>query len=235
MEILKITILSITSFITLFILTKLIGCREISHLTMFDYINSITIGSIAAEMATSLEDNFMQPLVAMIVYGLLIVLISIISNKSIKLRRIINGKSSILLDNGILYKESFKKAKLDIGEFLIACRDKGYFNLSDIQTAILEPNGKISILPNVKKRNTTPEDLNLSPKQEQIVSNIIIDGVLLKDNLKSTGKNETWLQKELNKQSISNIKDVFLATCDSNNNLSVYVKIKEKIQRDAFV
>ena len=77
---------------------------------MFDYINSITIGSIAAEMATSLEDNFMQPLVAMIVYGLLIVLISIISNKSIKLRRIINGKSSILLDNGVLYKESFKKA-----------------------------------------------------------------------------------------------------------------------------
>lgn len=235
MELLKIVILSLTSILVLFILTKIIGSREMSQLSMFDYINSITIGSIAAEMATSLEENFMQPLVAMITYAAVIILLEFIASKSLKLRRFINGTSLILLDNGKLYKENFKKAKLDVSEFLIECRNKNYFNLSDIQTAILEPNGKISILPKSLKRSVTPEDLALTPEQEQIVTNIISDGVILRNNLKATGNNETWLRNQLKEQHISNIKDIFLATCDSNNNFSVYTNIDKKMKHDAFV
>lgn len=235
MEILKIIILSLTSISVLFILTKLIGNREMSQLSMFDYINSITIGSIAAEMATSLEENFMQPLTAMITYAIIILIFEFFSMKSLKLRRLINGHSLILLDNGKLYKENFKKAKLDISEFLIQCRNKNYFNISDIQTAILEANGKLSIIPKSAKRSLIPEDLNIFPKQEQIVTNIISDGYILVNNLKSTGNNETWLKNKLKEQNITNIRDVFLATCDSDNNLSVYTNIDKKIKHDAFI
>ena len=134
-ELVKIAVLSLGSLVALFILTKLMGNKEMSQLSMFDYIIGITIGSIAAEMSTALEDDFMQPLVAMIVYAVVAVIISIVSNKSLKIRRIIYGNSLILLDNGELYRKNFKKAKLDINEFLTQCRTNGYFNINDIQTA----------------------------------------------------------------------------------------------------
>lgn len=224
MDILKIISLSFGSLVILFILTKLMGNREMSQLTMFDYIVSITIGSIAAEMATSLENNFMEPVVAMVVYGLVTLLISYITCKSLNLRRFFTGRAKILLDNGKLYRKNFKSSKIDLNDFLMECRINGYFNLGDIQTAILEPNGKVSFLPKALKRPSTPEDLNLSPKQENAVINVILDGVLLKENLSRTGNNLNWLENNLKKQGINDIKKVFLATCDNQNSLSVYVR-----------
>ncbi len=234
MLILKIVLLSLGSIFVLFILTKIIGTREMSQLSMFDYINSITIGSIAAEMATSLEDNFLEPLIAMIVYTSVIITIAFIANKSVKFRRIVNGKTLILLNNGELYKDNFKRAKLDICEFLIECRFQGYFNLSDIQTALLEPNGKISILPKAETRPATPKDLNLTPEQENIVTNVILDGNIMYNNLKSIGKDEKWLNKKLKEQNIKTLKNIFLATCD-NDDLSVYEIVKRENTHDLFI
>lgn len=234
MDILKIVSLSFGSLVILFILTKLMGNREMSQLTMFDYIVGITIGSIAAEMSTSLENNFMEPVVAMIVYGLVTVFISYITCRSLSLRRFFTGRARILLDNGKLYRKNFKSAKIDLNDFLMECRINGYFNLSDIQTAILEPNGRVSFLPKSLKRPATPEDLNLSPNPENVVINVILDGVLLKENLAKTGNNINWLENNLKKQGINDIKKVFLATCDSQNNLSVYVKLDKKNKHDYF-
>lgn len=234
MNILKIISLSFGSIVILFLLTKLMGNREMSQLTMFDYIVGITIGSIAAEMSTSLENDFMEPIVAMFVYGLVTLFISYITCKSLNLRRFFTGKAKILLDNGKLYRENFKSAKLDLNEFLMECRINGYFNLNDIQTAILEPNGRISFLPKSTKRPANPEDLNLSPTPENIVYNIILDGVLLKENLQKSGNNLNWLQSNLKKQGINNLKKVFLATCDNQNNLSVYVKLDKENKHDFF-
>ncbi len=127
MDLLKIVALSFGSVIFLFILTKLMGNKEMSQLSMFDYIIGITIGSIAAEMATALENDFMQPVVAMAVYAIVSIIISILSYKSLKVRRIISGNSLILLDNGELYRDNLKKAKLDLNEFLMQCRTARIF------------------------------------------------------------------------------------------------------------
>ena len=127
MDLLKIVALSFGSVIFLFILTKLMGNKEMSQLSMFDYIIGITIGSIAAEMSTALESDFMQPVVAMAVYAVVSIIISILSYKSIKARRIISGTSLILLDNGELYRNNLKKAKLDLNEFLMLCRTSRIF------------------------------------------------------------------------------------------------------------
>ena len=127
MDLIKIVALSLGSVIFLFILTKLMGNKEMSQLSMFDYIIGITIGSIAAEMSTALESDFMQPVVAMAVYAVVSIIISILSYKSIKARRIISGTSLILLDNGELYRNNLKKAKLDLNEFLMLCRTSRIF------------------------------------------------------------------------------------------------------------
>ncbi len=234
MDLLKILILSLTSLMVLFILTKLMGNKEMSQLSMFDYIIGITIGSIAAEMATALENDFWQPLLAMIIYALVSIIISLLSFKSLKARRIISGTTLILMDNGELYFKNFKKAKLDLNEFLMLCRINGYFNLSDIQTALLENNGKISFLPKAEKRPTITSDFNLKPEQDRITVNVILDGKIIDGNLKYTGNDYIWLQNELTKQGILDIQNVFLATCDSNNFLSVYTKNSLKNSNDFF-
>ena len=225
MEFVKIIWLSLGSILTLFVLTKIMGNKEMSQLNMFDYVIGITIGSIAAEMSTALESSFIQPLTAMIVYAVVTIIISSISNHNLKARRVIDGRTLILLDNGKLYRNNFKKGKLDLNEFLMQCRTNGYFNISQIQTAILESNGKISFLPNSLKRPATPEDLNLNPKQDYLKTNLILDGAVLEDNLKFTGHDKEWLQKQIKKQGIYDFKQIFLATYDSNNDLSIYVKL----------
>ena len=224
MELLKICLSSFISLISLFIFMKILGNRQMSQLSMFDYVNGITIGSIAAEMATSLEDDFIKPLVAMLVYTILMYLMSLVCSKSIKARKIINGESYLLYQNGRLIEKNFKKSKLDINEFLTQCRINGYFNLADLDTAILETNGNVSFIPASTKRPVVPEDLELSPVQKKPVFNVIIDGQIVYDNLKATGNDINWLHQNLKSQKENDISKIFLATCDKNNNLSVYIK-----------
>ena len=224
--------LSIGAFVTLFVLSKIMGNREMSQLSMFDYINSITIGSIAAEMATSLSDNFMEPLAAMFVFAMLSVLMAFITTKSIKARRLITGCPTILLEKGQIYRKNLDRHRLDINEFLTQCRIKGYFDLADIHTAILEVNGKISFLPTASTRPATPEDMNLTPQQKTPVANVILDGHIMHKNLKHTGNDENWLNAQLSALGAGKASDVFLATCDCNNKLTVYKRIEEKLKRD---
>jgi len=234
MELLNVFLASLGSAVALFVLTKIMGKREMSQLSMFDFIIGITIGSIAAEMATALEDDFMKPLVAMSVYALLSIIISFLNIKSIALRRFLYGKSLILLENGQINDKNLKKARLDISEFLTQCRNSGYFNIDNIHTAILEPNGKISILPKSTQRPVNPKDLKLTTSEEKPMINVIIDGKILADNLKFLGNDEKWLNKQLHNQGITELSDVFLATCSNKNNLSVYVKLKKPMTRDIF-
>ena len=223
MEVLKIIGLSLGSIIILFILTKIMGQREMSQLSIFDYFITITIGSIAAEMSTSLESNFMQPVVAMIIYALVTLTVSFLNTKFVKLRPFLSGRTLILYDNGTLFKENFKKAKIDLNEFLVQCRTSGFFDLSDLKTALLEENGKISFLPYSDKRPTNPSDFNIKPKEDGVVTNLILDGRVMEENLNELGFDKLWLNEMLQKQGIIKIDNIFLATYNSDGNLSAYL------------
>ena len=227
-EILYIVSLSLGSIIGIFLLTKLMGYRQMSQMSMFDYINGITIGSIAAEMATSLDEHFTQPLVAMVVYALAALFLSWLSSKSIRARQVIEGAPLVLLSGGELYRKNLKKAKIDVSEFLIQCRVNGYFDISKLEAAILEGDGKISFLPKVSDRPLTPSDLHLTPKQDYMVANVIIDGKIRKENLCHTGNDEKWLQRQIKGQGASSIEDILLATCDANNKVTVFMKETKK-------
>lgn len=235
MELIKIAITSLGSVAVLFVLTKIMGDRQMSELSMFDYINSITIGSIAAEMATTLEGDYIRPLVAMVVYGLVSLLISYSTCKSIMLRRFFEGHALLIYQNGKLYEKNLLKAKVDVDEFLSMCRINGYFDLQEIYTAMLEANGKLSIIPSALHRPVTPCDLNLKPIQDRPLANVIIDGHILKDNLKFTGKNEKWIEKQMSAYGVTDIKEIMLATYDSSRDkLNIYVKLHKKMTRDIF-
>ena len=222
MEPLKIILTSLSSAAVLFILAKLMGHKQIVQLDLFDYITGITIGSIAAEFATELE-NPIQPLIAMIVYGLIAVCLSILTSKFPRIRKYINGTPTILMNDGKLYRKNMKKARLDLSEFLVLCRQSGYFDLSAIQTAIFEYNGQLTILPTSGQRPATPDDLSLTPPPACIFTEVIMDGRIMGENLHRQGLNEQWLQKQLELQGYRSAKEVYLGLCDQNNQLSLYV------------
>ena len=212
---------SLASIVTLFFLTKMIGNRQVSQLSLFDYINGITIGSIAAELATELEEPA-KPLTALILYGVIAVLISVLTNKSIKVRTLVTGKPLILLEDGVIYRENLKKARLDLNEFLTYCRIGGWFDLNQLQSAVLEHNGVVSFLPKETDRPATPTDLNLNPKQSQVQVPFVMDGVLLADNIQQAGKEESWVQRSLLRQGYKDEKNVLLALWDGGEKLTVF-------------
>lgn len=233
MEWLKILLVAPLSYVALFLITKLIGYRQISQLSIFDYVNGITIGSIAAEMATELEKP-LQPLLAMAIYCLLVVLTSWLTTHSVRMRRWLTGRTLVLLQNGTLYRENLKKAKLDVNENLTQCRDSGYFDLNDIQLALLETTGKISFLPKSAMHPATPQDMGVTVPQAQPQINVIVDGETMMDNLEYLGFNEDWLDHRLEEQNYT-VGQIFLATCDRDGSLTLFPMEHKAMTRDLFL
>ena len=221
MEFIKVILTSILSAFALLVIAKIMGHKQMAQLDFFDYITGITIGSIAAELATELEAPW-KPLIAMLVYGLVAFGLTILAHKFPKTRKYINGTPTIVMDNGKLYRKNMKKAKLELSEFMVLCRQEGYFNLNDIQTAIFEYNGRITILPKSEKRPLTPEDMNITPEKAEICTEVIMDGRILHENLKRLGLDLTWLDKQLKKQKYDHVKEIYLGICDKNNNLTLF-------------
>lgn len=221
MELIKVILTSVLSVVTLFVIAKVLGHKQMSQLDFFDYITGITIGSIAAELATELEKPW-KPFVAMVLYGAVAVLLTLITSKLPRMRKFVNGTPTIILSNGKLYRKNMKKAKLDLSEFLVMCRQEGYFDLSDIAIAVFEYNGRLTVLPKATKRPVNPNDINVVPQPDTISTEVIMDGRILHDNLKRMGLNINWLQKELAVQGYKTEKEIFLGVCDQNNQLTVY-------------
>lgn len=202
MDFFRVFITAPISLTVLFLLAKLMGNKQMSELNMFDYINGITIGSIAAELATGEFTDIYDGVMAMVIYSLIAIMLTFLSQKSLLLRRFITGKSIIIYDNGKFYNKNLSTAKIDINEILVMCRSKGYFNFDEIQTVILESNGQLSILPKDKNRPLTPDDMKITVLQSGVEAVVIQDGKVLERNLKATGNNIEWLKKELKKQNI---------------------------------
>lgn len=178
-------------------------------------------------MATELEEPW-KPLVAMILYGGVTILMSTMSKKFPRMRKYLNGTPTILMDHGKLYRENLSKAKLDLSEFMVMCRQQGYFDLSNIQTAIFEYNGILTILPVSSQRPATPNDMSLNPQQELLFTELIMDGRILEGNLKRMGLDLTWLNRQLSERNIHSPREVFLAVCDRNLKLVLFKNIQNE-------
>ena len=225
---------SVSAVVVLFLISRLMGSRQISQLTFYDYIVGISIGSIAA-MAVEEDIDLVDMAVSMLVFGGFAILLSFLTDKSIILRRGLTGKPSILIYNGKIIEHSLKKNKYDINDLLLNCREKGYFKTEEIAFAILESNGQISIMPKGENAPATLKDLNVPAEHSALEYNLIIDGKVLKKNLKCYGKDEQWLKKKLKAQNVNNEEEVLLATGDDNDNLKVYLKGETLPHNDFFI
>lgn len=221
MKILEYIIIPLISLIVLFALTKMMGYRQVSQLNMYDYINGITIGSIASELVMGGFNNILQPLIAMIVYTIVIIGLSKAAAASLSLRNFIDGHPVILFENDKIYNEELEKAKLDVDEFLMQCRIGGYFNLSELQTVVLETNGSLSFFPKEKYRPTVVNDLNIKVNKVNLPTLLVKEGVIFHDNLKSINHDEAWLERELNVLGVP-LSDIIIMYQEDNSNLVVY-------------
>ena len=221
---------TLLSIVVIFLLAKLMGTKQVSQMTMFDYVVGITIGSVAAELATELEEP-VKPLTALILYGLVAVLISILTSKSIRARSMVTGKPLVLLENGVIYRKNLQKARLDLNEFLTYCRIGGWFDLNQLQAAVLEHNGIVSFLPKETDRPATPTDLNLNPKQSQVQIPFVMDGVLLEENIRQAGKEESWVHRSLLREGYKDEKEVLLALWDGGEKLTLFPMDPKRAQK----
>jgi len=222
MDIIKVILTALLSVAALFIITKIMGHKQVAQLDFFDYVSGITIGSIGAELATELEAPY-KPLIALCIYGGASLLLNLIAHKLPRTRKYINGTPTILIDGGKLYRKNLKKAKLDLSEFMLLCREQGYFDLDDIQTAIFEHNGKLSVLPKSANRPATPEDLKITAKATHIGVEVIMDGRVMGDNISRLGKDKQWLDSQLKLQGYNSTNEIFLGIYHpEDDNLRLY-------------
>lgn len=218
----KVLFYSIFSAVALFLLVKFMGEKQISQMNMFDYITGITIGSIAAEMATNIDFNPLRGLTAMAVYSLIAVTISYVTQKNLKLRKILAGHPIVLMRSGQLLKESFKQAKIDLNEFLMLARIAGYYNINEVDFAIMEENGTVSFLPKESDRPIKPSDMQLNPKQSQVAAPVIIDSEINTHALNAISKSESWLNNAISLKGYKSKNDIFLAVCTQDGDLTIY-------------
>lgn len=214
---------SVLSLVILFLITKLMGKKQVSELSLFDYVIGISIGNYTAEMVMNFDYQYINGIIAILTFGIISYLVSILTMKSMLLRRFLIGVPTIIIDEGKISLEALKKAKLDINDFLEQCRSEGYFDVSEISSAILEVNGKISILPKRDYQVPTLKDLKIKTNKEYLSVNVIIDGNLMENNLQNSNKNIEWLNKELEKQGYDGYDNILLATI-TNDVLSVFEK-----------
>lgn len=220
-ETLVIVIRSVISFIVLHALTRLMGKRQISHLTFFDYIVGITIGSIAADMAVDQNVKILNGITSLIIWGLFPIILAWIGLKSRTFQQIMDGKPTIVIKNGEILEKSMKKVLLTVDELMLLLREQSVFKVSDVEMAILETNGQLSVLKKTSQQPVTPQMLKMLLKQEKAPTLIIVDGQILHKNLTELGYSEDWLMKEIQKQGAATINDVFLAQVSSDGNLYV--------------
>ncbi len=232
MELLTTALTTLLSVLVLFILTRIMGVRQMSQLSLFDYIIGITIGNAASDLAMCANETIVPPIITMVVYALVAVFTNTLSDKSLFISRLFSEKPLILLSNGKLYRKNLKKARFDLGEFMVQCRISGFFDLNQIETAILEPNGHISFLPKTEYRPTTPSDFKMELDRAFVFANVILDGKVIEANLHLIGKNEAWLEKELKNHGYSDPKQIFLATCNPDNTLRIFPKIEGPVPRE---
>ena len=217
-EIIRVFLRTFLVLFLLFIMLKVMGKKQLSQLNLFDYITGITIGSIVADISLDIEKSLLSGIICLLIYCIVSISISSLSLKSIKLISILDGKETVLIQNGKIIRDN-----LAINDLITEARLMGYFNIKDIYTAILEPNGKISFELKEKEKPLTKKDYLLNPLDKGLVYNLIIDGEVVKENLKKSKTTISWLEHEL-KVIGKKKEDILLLTVDSDKSINYYLK-----------
>ncbi|ACA55343.1 DUF421 domain-containing protein [Clostridium botulinum] len=212
------------TYLVLVVLTRLMGRKQISQLTYFDYVVGITIGSIAAVASIDPKINMSQGIFSIIVWGSLTILISEITLKNIKLRLWIDSEPLLIIENGKVIYKNMKKARYNMGDLLMQLRDKNIFYITDVEIAILEPNGTLSVLKKADQTELTAKDMKIQKPKTGMMVDLILNGKILYSHLSQINKNEDWVISQLKARNIHNIKDVVFAGIQADEQIYIVTK-----------
>ena len=200
-------------YIVVLIVMRLMGKREIGQLQPFELAIAIMIADLAAvpmsELGIPITNGIIPILALLVIY----MIISFLNMKSINFRKIISGQPSLLIYRGKIDEKVLRKERITINELQERLRGEDVFNLSDVEYAILETNGEVTVIQKPEKRNLMPEDLNISPEYEGIPYDLVVDGKVMEENLKAIGRDKVWLEKQLKKFD-ANTDNTLIATID---------------------
>lgn len=216
----EIALRTLLAVIVLFVLTKILGKRQLSELSYFEYITGITIGSIAAYVSLDLEANWYYGIVAMVVWSAVVYGLEFITLKSKIARDVIDGKGVVLIKDGKILEDNLTKNHLAADDLLEQLREKNAFKVADVEFAVLEAGGKLNVLLNKENQPLTAKHLGIKVAPEQEPQAVIIDGKIMDEPLATIGLNRNWLNTELKKIGVS-IENVFLGQVDSYGQLTV--------------
>lgn len=223
--IIVVVIRSVIAFLALLVLIRITGKQQMSELTFFDYVVGITIGSIASTLSVQLNQNTTATLAGMVVWGLLPILLAYLSLHSVWVRKVVEGEATVVIENGKIMEQNLARIRLSIDDLLSGLRAEKVFNIADVEFALFEANGKLSIQLKSQKRPLTPADLNLPTRYEGLPTTLIDDGKVLPDALQSLQLSQAWVRYQLEKESITDLATVALAQLDTAGNL--YVDLKD--------
>lgn len=210
------------SFLTLLLLTRILGKKQLSHLTFFNYVTGITIGSMAASSAFDKHINFIEAIFSLIMWSLLTILVEYISLKSNKARVILDGQPTILIKKGKIMADALARVRMNMDDLSMLLREEHVFTIKDVAYAILEPNGRLSVMKTKGATSVTREDLKINKAEVTIFpSELIVDGQIVEKNLKEFNLNKKWLLQELDKQGITSLKDVFFAELQEDGSVII--------------
>jgi uncharacterized membrane protein YcaP (DUF421 family) len=217
---LEIVIRSIVTIVVLFALTRLMGKRQLSQMTFFDYIVGITIGSLAGFISTDIEANAVHGFTSLIIWSLVPVLLGYLALKSKKINDFIEGNATILIKDGKILEDNLKKERYASEELLEQLRLKNVFSVADVEFAVLEQNGEVSVLLKKDKQPLTPSDLQMKPAPIKEPQAVILDGNIMLEPLETAGLSVRWLRTTLDKMGIP-LDNVYMGQVDSYGQLYV--------------
>ncbi|OCL28012.1 hypothetical protein U472_02085 [Orenia metallireducens] len=229
-ETLVVIIRGLIGLFTLLIYTRILGKHQISQLTYFDYIIGIVIGSIAATLTTDLDSRTWTQWVGLTTWAVTGFILEWSTLKSRKISKYLEGEPTIVIMNGKIMENNLSRMKYKVDDLLAQLRNKKIFNPSTVEFAILEKNGKLSILKKSQYQNLTPKDMNLPTNYKGLSVELIYDGIVIEQNLKQVNLDHNWLTSQLRKHGINNISEVVLVTLDTSGKLYIDTKSDNNLE-----
>lgn len=209
------------ALVTLFLFTKFLSKRSLARLTYFDYLAVVTLGTLAGNLTFNTKIAILDFLLAMILITIIIRIISYLAIKSNFYRNKIAGHPTVLIRNGKILEEKMHELNYSYDYLFLQLRQHDIFNLAKVEFAILEANGELSVQLKSQYRSVTPQDLGLDTDYEGLTVPVILEGQILKENLKANNLSPPWLQKELAKQNITESKEVAFAALATDGELYI--------------
>lgn len=214
------------TYVFLLYLTRLMGRKLISQMTFFDFVVGVIVGSVAANMSVSRQSPFISGLSVLFTLTSIVILIEFLNLKSFFLLKTTDSEPLVIIENGKLIIENMKKERLALPDLMMLLREKNTFNIADVEYAIFETDGKLSVLLKSQKRPVTPEDMGLPTKYIGLTRDIVMDGRVMTENLRAINLSEEWLINEIKNRGIADPKRIFYAGLDTQGNL--YLSLKEQ-------